>query len=343
MIAIGIGDLHLTDSEGGGGLAKYISDPDAYVMRECTRVVRYASKKGITNIFLYGDICENPRMSYAAMEALIQFFRENSTINFYVILGNHDKFGNESSLGHSLQIIMLYPFTNVRFITEPEVIKIDGVKVNFQPWPGKSFSKNMLNVAHIEVNGSKLDSGRKFESDEFSNSKAVILMGHLHTNHKVRNTYYSGTLYQTYFGESLPKFFHLIDYSSPDEYEITNVPFDPEYKLFTCVVENKKDLKLISKDPKHLIKLVIQEGADVDPDSPECNLPNIVITKAFKTKSELTAILTEDLIHGAELEIKTEDYFNEWMAQRNLKPELAKRTLEVRSTVLGRRTTANVD
>jgi hypothetical protein len=45
--AIGIGDLHLPDADGRGGLANYIDKPEEYVMEEVERVIRWAVKKAI--------------------------------------------------------------------------------------------------------------------------------------------------------------------------------------------------------------------------------------------------------------------------------------------------------
>jgi hypothetical protein len=335
MHAVSIGDLHLTDDSGKGGLSNYIEEPDLYVMSECQRVLSYAKKNGISNVFFKGDICENPRMSYDAQLALLEFLDRNKRFKFWIILGNHDKFAEDSSQGHSLEIIQRYPFPHVHIITEPEVIKIDGTKIHFHPWPSQDFSKKLLNIAHVEVQGSKMDSGRVFDNEEHSNSKAVVAVGHLHTNHRIRNSYYSGTLYQTYFGESLPKFFHHINFKDRDDYSIDSIPFDPKYKLYTCIVHAKKDLKKLPTDTKHLVKLIIEEGSDIDPESPECQMPNIVSVKGFKTKAELQTILTEDLTSGEELVIRTEEHFNKWLSVQNIESRIVDRAKVLREQLLG--------
>lgn len=46
--AINIGDLHLTDQDGKGGLSNYLPEPDKYVMSEVQRVIDWARKKGVT-------------------------------------------------------------------------------------------------------------------------------------------------------------------------------------------------------------------------------------------------------------------------------------------------------
>lgn len=329
--AVGVGDLHLTDDDGRGGLAKYVDNSDQYVMSEVDRVVRWAIKKNIRYCIFYGDIFENPRGSYEGQLAFISLIKSYpKKMQFIVILGNHDKLGRESSTGHSMQIIAAMGLPNLTVITEDTVMELDTAKVKFCPWPSKAFNPKMLNIGHTEVVGSKGDSGRVMEGTELSKSNSIIAMGHLHTPHQVRNTYYSGTLYQTNFGESLPKFFHHIMWRSIDDYEIHNIPFDPKYKLFNCIVESAADIKALPKDPFHLVKLVVKDGADVViPD-----LPNIVVTKAFKTKSDLATILTEDLMQGSELVIKTSDFFKEWIKAQSVPLSLKKQASKLRRDIL---------
>jgi len=328
--ACGIGDLHQTDDKGHGGLAKYIESPDDYVWSEVDRVCAWARKRNISNVILYGDICENPRMSYAAMLAFEAGVRRNKDLDFIVYLGNHDKLARESNEGHSLQILQRMRLKNLRIFTEDTYLEFGKQKVKICPWPSTAFDPRCLNFGHTEVFGSKLDSGRKCEAEELPKSKAVIAMGHLHTNHKVRNTYYSGTLYQTNFGEALPKFFHHIKYTSPDDFEINSIPFDPKYKLFNCVVETSADIDALPTDPHHLIKLVVKDGADLDVPA----RPNIVINKSFKTKADLTQILTEDLMHGQELVLNSAEFFHEWLASQSIPQRLKKQTAKLRERIL---------
>lgn len=327
---IGIGDLHLTDDKGHGGLSKYIEDHDAYVMSEVDRACRYARKKHVKTVVFYGDLSENPRMSYRAMSAFVACIRRNKDLDFIAYLGNHDKLAKDSSEGHSLEIIASHRLKNLRIITVDEYLDIDGKKVKVCPWPSTAFDPRVLNLAHTEVYGAKLDSGRKMEGEDLPKSKAVVCMGHLHTNHKIRNTYYSGTLYQTNFGESLPKFFHHVRFTAVDDFEIESVPFDPKYKLFNCVVETEADVKALPTDPHHLVKLVVKDGADLEIP----NRPNIVINKSFKSKNDLAQILTEDLMNGQELILNSAEFFTDWIAAQSIPQRLKKQTARLRERIL---------
>lgn len=338
MQAIGIGDLHLTDIAGTGGLAKYIEQPDLMVCNEVRNVLKYAENQGITEIFQYGDVCQNPRMSYEAMLSLFDLLTENTQFNFHIIVGNHDMYGETPQTGHSLQVLqkMLMGYDHVRIYTKPRTIKYGkgrDVGVRFLPYPSEDFDTSALNIFHKEVYGCSNDAGRVHKDDGLSKSKAVTCAGHIHTAHRVRNTYYSGTLYQTNFGERLPKYFHHIEFNSAKDYEIQLIEHAPKFKLHNVVLQTRDDLALIPKSEFDLVKLVIQDGCDVS-GSDYAHLQNVVEHKNFKTKDELKAVLLEDLTEGKELKIKTEEFFQSWVESLDVEPAMRERVVSVRERVL---------
>lgn len=333
MEVLGIGDLHLTDAGGTGCLSKYVENSDQVILDEVAKALDYASAKNIEHIVFYGDLCEGPRMSYDALLLFLQFLRANERFSFYMYVGNHDLFSEDPAVGHSLQLLQEYNLPNVKIFTKPTTTKIGGAKVRFLPFPHMSFDKTALNFAHNEVYGSKNDAGRVNKHDELSKSKAVACIGHLHTAHQVRNCYYSGTLLQNNFGESLPKYFHHIQFNSPDDHEIQLIEHRPKYKLHTVVLQSRADLKNIPKGNTNLVKLVIQEGADVVAGD-YSNLTNIHMTKAFRNKEELVAVLTEDLSDGKSLVIRTNDFFKQWIQSLDCDVSMRKRVRATRVRIL---------
>jgi hypothetical protein len=331
---LAIGDLHCSSADGSGGLSKYVQDSDQMVCEEMEKVLQYGRKHGINTALLLGDICDSPRMSYPATIALARFFSANDDFMFHVILGNHDLYGETPDTGHSLELLkLLYSKSNVKFYTKPKTVEIDGAPVRFLPYPHESFDSKALNVYHKEVRGSKNDAGRVMGSDDLTDSKSVIVAGHLHTAHRVRNTYYSGTLYQQNFGESLPKYFHHIEFTGPRDYEIRLVKHDPKYKLHTIVLNTRDDLQTIPEGEFNLVKLVIQDGADVSA-SDYGKFSNIVMIKPFKSKEDLQMVLTEDLTEGQAVSFKTEDFFKEWLKSLDVDEELRKRIRYQRRKIL---------
>jgi hypothetical protein len=268
------------------------------------------------------------------MMALSRFLSSNDDFTFHIILGNHDLYGETPATGHSLEVLkLLYTKPNVKFYTKPKTVEIDGAPVRFLPYPHESFDLKALNVFHKEVSGSKNDAGRVNKSEELTNSKAVTVAGHLHTAHSVRNTHYSGTLYQQNFGESLPKYFHHIEFNSNSDYEIKLVNHEPKYKLFTVVLQTRDDLATIPTGEHNLVKLVIQDGADVSA-SDYAKFKNIVMIKPFKSKEDLQVILTEDLTEGQAISFRTEDFFKGWLASLDVEESMRKRIRVKRRQIL---------
>lgn len=326
---IGVGDLHLTDSAGKGGLAAYIDNHDAMVADLVIgQVLKYARKKEERHILLYGDLCENPRMSYSAQLALARIF-DHKDFEFHLIPGNHDMFSPDPAAGHSLQIIKLWGRPNVHVYEELADVTVDDLPVRFLPWPHQKWSKIRLNVGHVDVKGSKTDSGRLNDKDTMSESNATIVMGHLHTNQIVRNTYYSGTLYQTNFGESIDKFFHHITWD--DGWVVENVRVKPTYRLHTVEVESKADLKGVPASEFDLIKLIIKSSKVRAVDYQHLT---VVKTVPVKNGHELALARVSDLSQGSQVEISSDEFFATWLEQQTVPEPLKVRAAGLRQKLL---------
>ncbi|QBQ74571.1 recombination endonuclease [Burkholderia phage BcepSauron] len=333
---VGVGDLHLSDQTGDGGLSKYVENSDRVILNEVRRgPIKYAQENGIDKLFLYGDVCNGTRMSYQAMRELVALLNEYPDIEFHVILGNHDMFSELAENGHSLELLILFGLPNFRLYTEPTQVKIDRALVNFLPYPSTAFQPGHLNVFHNEVYGSKTDSGRVHKKEGSPKSKLIAVGGHLHTAHSVRNTHYSGTLYQTNFGESLPKYFHHINYRNDTDNEIELIEHDPRFKLHTVVISCRDDLATIPRGKRDLVKLVIQDGADVSA-ADYAGRQNIVIVKNFRSKEDLRAVLTEDLNNAEELVIQVDDFFDVWLEALDVEQSMREQIAMTRKRILNK-------
>lgn len=333
--AVVVGDLHFD-----GRLSRIIPKSSQYKADHLQKIVDWASKEGIRNVILAGDVCEYPRMSYESMKALLKVFTSNPKTRFYVILGNHDKYAELSSEGHSLEMFeALRKFgntlSNVRIIGTPKNIKIDGHVVRFLPWPYTSFNKKCLNIAHTEVRGSKSDNGRVFKKKTLPAGKEVAIIGHLHEAHSVRNYHYVGTPYQTDFGAKPGKTFSHVIWDGPNDYEIRRIPSNPKYVLHNVVIQSRKDLKNIPKGETNLVKLIVSDGADVDPRD-WLEFPNVVEYTPFKGKEELEVALNEELISGTDVSISTDDFFNEWVEGQDIPTSLKESVVLLRQQILGK-------
>ncbi len=309
MEAIAIGDLHYD-----GHLCQLVDNFNSIINKQVQRAVDWGRKRGIDNVILLGDVGHTPTLSYEAQGLLLDLVLDNHDMKWWIILGNHDKIGNDSSAGHSLRplqkLIERGMVKNVRIFEEPTKVKIDGAPVQFLPWPAANFSDKRLNIAHIEVKGSKLDSGRTVRSEH--ESDAVIVSGHLHTAHRIRNTHYTGTLYQDKFGMSNRKGFHHLQFNSVSDYNFEWIPQKPFYELVDVLVSGRDDLAKIPDDPRKLVRLIVQDGSDVDVTMWAAKT-NVVKVSPFKTKEDLVAVLTEDLEGPRSLRINVVEYLKAWL------------------------------
>ncbi len=286
MEFIGLGDLHFDK------LNKLIPDVNDLIGKSLRKVLAYALDHGVHNIVFYGDIGEKSRLSYESQCCLynIVLDKKYKDLHFRFILGNHDF----DELGvHSLQVLETLAAklsANVTVYSKPKIEVLEGARIKFLPHPYTDTEKDCVNIGHFETLGSIHDSGRKIK--EGVDTKHICLLGHLHTNHRVKNCYYSGTLYQTNFGESLPKFFHHVSISRSNKIEVTDVPFTPPWKLENITILTEKDLDKIEANPRVLYKVFVQDGAKVDKDTILKRFPNVVKLNSFKSDKELKLMIT---------------------------------------------------
>jgi DNA repair exonuclease SbcCD nuclease subunit len=329
---VAVGDLHLTDSAGKGGLSNYLEDHDMMVAKlVVSQPLRYAVKHGIKDLVFLGDICESPRLSYSAQLALANIIRaaRKHGITCWFYLGNHDLFSEDPATGHSLEVGNLWGFQNVNVITEVTDTVIGGIKVRVLPWPHKNFSKTRLNLAHIDVQGSKTDSGRVNDKEGLNASDAWAVIGHIHTHQRVRNSFYPGTLYQTNFGESAEKFFAVV--SEDDGYEVEMIPVKLPYQLHTVEVESKSDLKSIPSGSDHLVKIIIRSSKVQTQDWSHLN---VVKTVTAKTDTEAALAHFEELQGGTAVEISSDEFFTAWLDNQSRPQELKDKALALRKRLL---------
>ena len=301
-----------------GKLRKYLPNLNSLIFDEVRRVVAYAKRNGIKTLVFYGDICETPHMSLEAHRLLLAFIMEYPDFEFIFDLGNHD---TENSETHSMQLFTdmqgfgLLP--NVRIIEKPTTLfRKSGTPLRILPWPSLDTREDCLNVIHEEVAGATWDHGRPVGSGTVIEHDCVA--GHLHTEQKVGSVNFSGTLYQTSFGEKAKKFFHHCTWHSPEEKKIIRkIPHVAAFQLINLVVESQKDIDSIENDPMKLYKVFVQTEVTLDADT-FANLPNVVKTNSFKSKSELQALMREEIRldedFGMENVLSLENNLKDWLA-----------------------------
>lgn len=228
---------------------------------------------------------------------------------------------------------------NFKVYTQAQRVKIDGERFKMLPYPFTDTEKGCVNVGHFEIKGSMRDNGRVIEEGVETRHQGV--MGHLHTNHRVGRMHYSGTLYQTNFGESEAKFFHHCKVNE-NTLRVNNIPFTPPWVLRNVKINTPEDAKQLEPDPDNrvLYKVFVKNGLDIDIDTLLKKVPNIVKTNFFKTKQELQLMLSEgwkldqDLVDQSVSLVDERKVVHEWLAKSH-QPEQVKRGLKILDRLRG--------
>lgn len=330
---VGIGDLHLD-----GKLKKFIPNLNEVILTEARVALNYARRNGIRAAVYLGDVCDIPKMSPDAHLRLLDLVSEYPDIKHIMITGNHD---TEDESTNSLQILKrmseLGGITNLKVIDTPtNLYSKAGTPVRFLPWPHFSVKKEFLNIMHIETNGSQWDHGKAVDSER--DTSYTCVSGHLHTKQTVgrkKNIHFVGTLYQTNFGERLDKYFAHCSWDGT-ELGIDYIPNKPAYSLHNLIIAEQEDLKKIIVDPFNLYKCYIKSGVDLDVSVLE-KYSNVVKTNPFKSRQELEALLSDELLMqdvDAEVSSMTVlDALQKWMLRSRVDEGLAEKTLAMFNTI----------
>ncbi|QJT71199.1 Metallophos_2 domain-containing protein [Vibrio phage vB_VcorM_GR11A] len=311
---VAVGDWHLDKLDKRLG-----EDAIKLQMAEIRKACDYALDNGIKHVIYLGDTADNPRLSYRAIIAIQEHYAyyDRKGLNQHVILGNHDVEAEDFHALETLEsLINLGMFDNLKFYKNPEQVWMSGVPFNFLPFPADKpiDDINAVNIAHIERPGALRDNGMKINkggTEEDDGRKDVWDVGHLHTPHTVGRTVYAGTLYQTNFGESLPKsFLHCTATYDAKKNRIKRdyqrINNDPAFKFFNLEINELADLKKIEKNPLYLYKLYTNTDIEL-PKNMLTKHANVIQVLGFSSKEELkelmdtsTAKITHDVRDGLE-------------------------------------------
>lgn len=285
------------------GMIKVLREPLPYQLREINKVYEYALTNSISHLFVPGDLCHKPNMDDDTLLALITLLLSfDGPITTYYTLGNHDvESVKKSSLDVLAAIAEAGFFKTFKVFKQPALKKIDGVNVAFMPFPHNvvpKSSKPPLVFAHIETAGAIGDNGRPLksghDSDFVRQPGDFIITGHLHQHQflKQKRVLYVGSLYQTNFGEQLPKGFldvkaRYVNGNLKVSYEHINSK--PNFTLETKVISSAEDWETLADNQHVRYKVLVEEGLVV-PKGLNDKLRNIIsisgLGKASKVSME---------------------------------------------------------
>jgi len=337
-----LGDVHLDK------LRKYWPNANALQLNSYRKTIRLNKQRGIEHFFIAGDVADGIRDSTNNAMRLtedgqcefLKFLMDvDGTCNLHIILGNHD-WAEQGS--HSLQVFIemqkLGMFKTIRFYPEPEVVNIDGVHINFLPFPHRApTDKADAAVAHYEVDGTVSDSGRiiKFKESRNDDYGIPYMQGHLHTKQKNGRHHYGGTLYQTSFGESLPKGYAMARIGR-GRFAWKFVPHEPPFKLENLHIYEKGDLAKLVNDPLHLFKLFVADDVRV-PDNLLEKYPNIVNKLDFSSEEELAELeQAEFALENMQIEVNADDYLPDFFKSYGATEKQTQRAFQILAEYRGK-------
>lgn len=206
------------------------------------RVKQIAQQYHISHIFFLGDLVDSlsPTISKIVINTAFYMVQSLAEIaNIYLIVGNHDIFG---------QINTLTPFSSiprVKIINEVTVIKLDGKTIDLIPCYGKiPQKKSEYCFGHFGIQGATIGNGvivdEEIEPKMLVGYK-LVLAGHFHSRQQVAdNAYQVGSVMDINFSSTTEdKGVFLLN---PKNDELKFIPILSS-KFYTIEINNKKDLE----------------------------------------------------------------------------------------------------
>jgi hypothetical protein len=306
---------------------------------EQRKSMRYAVKNGIRDYFWPGDIAHLPRLTEEARIALMRLLDEfDGKLNIHIILGNHDvAYEGFHSLQSFVEMYKTGKYKTIFIYDKAQQVMMNGIPVNFLPYPHKKALPHntkkcdrSINVAHLERPGARRDNGRTIGPKDGTKQKDdnYWFIGHLHTPQSLGNSHFCGTMFQTNFGESLPKgFIHFKAKLKNGKLtvKVDRIPNDPAFKLIPLIVESRKDLKKIEPNPLYLYKVFLKEGVEIKVDLNK-KYPNIINTPTTYTDKKKIVL---DVGDAEEIRYNLLDGLPKWMKKKGATKKQIKRAQEL--------------
>lgn len=272
-------DWHLTDK------SNHFPDLLSRQIFEVDKVYQYCVENGIRHLMVPGDIGDTDTLPEAVKIALIQLWMKyDGHVETHYIAGNHDFNNIRKTSMDMFNIIQKNGFKTLHVYLKPKKVEIDGVRINFLPYPcneAPSSNKPSLNISHVSYNGALGDNGRKLRvSNEFiQNPQDFNISGHIHIFQYLesKNALYCGALYQKNFGESLPKgWVHVKARNAKGVMDVRHrfIENKPSFRFENLRIDSRADLKKLSESDSIRYKLWVSPDVILPADI-KLRFPNI--------------------------------------------------------------------
>jgi len=281
-------------------------------------VGQYCKEYGIGTIVIGGDVLHGKSIIYAiAQDLMLDFFRDNSHIEFYVIDGNHDISGKGETAVSALRSLENVP--GITWIGHKDLCyrKTDE-DILFVPYSYKvpeiiTQNKARILVSHFGLNEGVLNSGLSIVSDvalkDLIGRYELVLLGHYHKPQEIIREdiklYYGGSIIQLDWGEKGDEKRFLV--VNTDTLDVQSIPIT-NYKKhieIELTVENKDEAFELARKAKQdgdHVKVIMKEKVDLTPIAGEFNV--VDKTEHDVTDRGISSSMSKDDIIRRYLEIK---------------------------------------
>lgn len=241
-------------------------------------------EQNIKHILILGDTFDRRKfVNFNTLSRAKRMFFDVALINqinITMIAGNHDTYYKNTNEVNSLDLT-LAEYENIKIVTHPETINIDGVPICFLPWICADNYVDSMNeikntkadicMGHLEIAGFAMYRGAEAHdglSKESFKKFDLVFSGHYHHRSNDGHVFYLGNPYElTWQDYNDPRGFHIFDlqtrhldfvqntFSLFERFEYDDTAFDPDSidtnyfsdKYVKLIILNKTDLYKFDK------------------------------------------------------------------------------------------------
>jgi DNA repair exonuclease SbcCD nuclease subunit len=186
-------------------------------------------KEDIKHVIHLGDLFDQRKsINLLAVNRCRQDFLEpldKMEIETHIIVGNHDVFYKNTNEVSSVEEFVGDRYDFIHFYNKPEVITINGTKIQLLPWIPNAYDPDILNtiakspadilMGHLELTGFEMFRGSVSDHGmdrALFNRYDVVCSGHFHHKSSVGNINYLGAFAEfTWADHKDPRGFHIFD------------------------------------------------------------------------------------------------------------------------------------
>lgn len=316
--------------------------PQDHIQRQLEtidRIYNYAVEHGIKHVIIPGDITDKYTMADTTKELLLQHFRKyEGIIESWYCGGNHDWADNTQTSMDLIKRFCDWDFLkSLHIFLRPKQVEIDGVIVNFLPFPARKSIKHKkpcLNFCHTEAIGALGDNGRplRTKKDLKVDERDFTISGHIHLYQylEAKRFLYNGSPYQKTFGEGLPKgFIHFKAEYVKKKLVVKHkfVDSKPGFRFETVMITDQKQWSQLEVNAAIRYRVYVKDSITI-PGDIRTRVPNIAQLYATNKKIDINNVDTIDVSEQQVSDIDPTDGLRSFLKESGIKKHMRDRAMK---------------